>query len=88
MGRLPEKDHKVRHLRSRRPFRRSQGPILMPPTVAQLRRDIDSGLGGDKIEMSDPSAAPLGTDDEAAGHPASGERVGIAQLMRSGAGGG
>jgi hypothetical protein len=36
-------------------------------TVSQLREDIDSGRTGDKIDWSDPTAAPLGTDDEAGG---------------------
>lgn len=39
-------------------------------TVERLRRDIDAGRTGDKIPGSDPAAAPLGTDDEAAGTPA------------------
>lgn len=34
-----------------------------------LRREIDSGRTGDKIAWPDPAAAPLGTDDEAAGRP-------------------
>jgi hypothetical protein len=33
----------------------------------QLRNAIDSGMTGDKVDASDPAAAPLGTDDEAAG---------------------
>lgn len=36
-------------------------------TSAQLRRDIESGATGDKVPVLDPAAAPLGTDDEAAG---------------------
>jgi hypothetical protein len=32
----------------------------------QLRRAIDSGKTGDKTAMTDPAAAPLGSDDEAA----------------------
>ena len=39
-----------------------------PNMAAQhLRADIDSGRTGDKIPVRDPAAAPLGTDDEAAG---------------------
>ena len=38
------------------------------PTTARLRYDIDRGRGGDKVDNIDPAAAPLGTDDEAAGH--------------------
>lgn len=45
------------------------------PTVDQLRNDIDSGRTRDKVQVSDPAAAPLGADDEAAGVPASSERV-------------
>ena len=36
-------------------------------TVDQLRHDIDSGRTSDKVAWPDPAAAPLGTDDEAAG---------------------
>lgn len=39
-----------------------------PNAEAQRLRDaIDKGLTGDKIPAADPAAAPLGTDDEAAG---------------------
>jgi len=38
-------------------------------TISQLRNDIDSGRTGDKIDWPDPAAAPLGTDEEAAGTP-------------------
>lgn len=38
-------------------------------TADQLRVAIDSGRGGDKVDAVDPAAAPLGTDDEAAGTP-------------------
>src|SRR4051812_46485298 len=37
--------------------------------VDQLRAQIDRGNTGDKVAFPDPSAAPLGTDDEAAGLP-------------------
>ena len=37
--------------------------------MEQLRSDIDRGRTGDKVEASDPAAAPLGTDEEAAGTP-------------------
>ena len=36
-------------------------------TTAQVAGDIQAGLTGDKIAGFDPSAAPLGTDDEAGG---------------------
>ena len=38
-------------------------------TWERLRKDIDSGLTGDKVNFPDPAAAPLGTDSEAAGVP-------------------
>lgn len=44
----------------------------MTPTSAtslQLKDDIDSGRTGDKVDFPDPSAAPLGTDEEAGGMP-------------------
>ncbi|MFD1913096.1 hypothetical protein [Halodurantibacterium flavum] len=37
-------------------------------TSDRLRHEIDNGAG-DKVAFSDPAAAPLGTDDEAAGTP-------------------
>lgn len=40
-----------------------------PPTGAELRDRIDRGQTGDKVPVVDPAAAPLGTDDEAAGTP-------------------
>jgi hypothetical protein len=43
----------------------------MAPTSAKLKHDIDQGRGGDKVDVFDPAAAPLGTDDEAAGTPPS-----------------
>jgi hypothetical protein len=38
-----------------------------PTTASQLRAAIDAGQTRDKINYPDPAAAPLGTDDEAAG---------------------
>lgn len=35
----------------------------------KLRRDIDSGRTGDKVDASDPAAVPLGTDAEVGGTP-------------------
>lgn len=35
----------------------------------RLRKAVDSGRSGEKTPFSDPAAAPLGTDDEAAGTP-------------------
>ncbi|MFZ5779947.1 MAG: hypothetical protein ACOY4R_07035 [Pseudomonadota bacterium] len=37
--------------------------------VTRLRSDIDAGKTGDKTPGIDPAAAPLGTDEEAAGTP-------------------
>ena len=36
---------------------------------ASLRTAIDSGKTGDTVDYPDPAAAPLGTDEEAAGTP-------------------
>jgi hypothetical protein len=49
--------------------------MAKPATTAQLRDDIDHGRTGSKIHAADPAAAPLGTDEEAAGTPPSGEVV-------------
>lgn len=38
-----------------------------PDNTSRLRRDIDSGRTGDKVDFPDPAAAPLGTDAEAGG---------------------
>jgi hypothetical protein len=38
-------------------------------TSDQLRTAIDRGAAADKVAFPDPAAAPLGTDDEAAGTP-------------------
>lgn len=53
------------------------------PTVAMLQGDIDSGLTGDKNPMFDPSGAPLGTDDEAAGRPPSPLHVALARYYET-----
>ena len=39
------------------------------PTTAELKASIDAGRTGDKVPGFDPAAAPLGTDEEAAGTP-------------------
>lgn len=44
-------------------------------TAEPLRTEIDRGRTGDKVAFPDPSAAPLGTDDEAAGTPSDGETL-------------
>lgn len=48
------------------------------PTAERLRAEIDSGRTGDKVAFSDPAAAPLGADDEAAGHSPGPEEVALA----------
>jgi hypothetical protein len=48
-------------------------------TPDQLRRDIDRGRSGDKIDWPDPASAPLGTDEEAAGTPLTPDRVDAAR---------
>jgi hypothetical protein len=48
-------------------------------TSSRLRHEIDQGLAGDKVKGSDPAAAPLGTDDEAAGQPPTTEQVALAR---------
>lgn len=48
------------------------------PHAAELRRAIDDGRSGDKVAHPDPAAAPLGTDDEAAGAAPGPERVAMA----------
>ena len=42
----------------------------MPPTVDRIRADISGERTGEKVGFPDLAAAPLGTDDEAGGHPA------------------
>ena len=41
----------------------------MVRTTDKLRHHISRGKSGDKVDWPDPAAAPLGTDDEAAGRP-------------------
>jgi len=48
------------------------------PTSDRLRADIDTGREGDKVGFVDPAAAPLGTDDEAAGTPPTNEQLRMA----------
>lgn len=44
-------------------------PDAEPDNPSRLRDAIDRGRTGDKVAAEDPAAAPLGTDDEAGGHP-------------------
>jgi hypothetical protein len=46
--------------------------------VEQLRAAIDRGATVGKVAASDPAAAPLGADDEAAGTPPEKHRVALA----------
>ena len=53
-----------------------------PSHTARVRHAVDSGDTRDKISYPDPAAAPLGTDDEAAGRspppggpPQKGDRI-------------
>jgi hypothetical protein len=59
----------------------------MAPTTAKLKHDIDRGRAGDKVDVFDPAAAPLGTDDEAAGTPPSAEAVAKAHQEEIGSAG-
>jgi len=52
-------------------------------TAEQLRDDIDSGRTGDKVCAPDPTVAPLGTDDEAAGYPPSPEAIALARKLEN-----
>jgi hypothetical protein len=53
-------------------------------TVDQLRADIDSHRTRDKVAASDPAAAPLGTDEEAAGTPLSSKAIELARAEEVG----
>jgi hypothetical protein len=58
-------------------------PDSAQPNAAMLKADIDSGRTGDKTGVFDPGLSPLGTDDEAAGHPPSALRVALARFHES-----
>jgi hypothetical protein len=58
-------------------------PDPRPRTADSLRADIDRGLTGDKIPGSDPAAAPLGTDAEAAGAPPTRREVDLEARSRT-----
>src|SRR5690554_4435714 len=49
------------------------------PPAAALGDELDRGKGRDKIPYPDPAAAPLGTDDEAAGTPVTPEQMDMAR---------
>lgn len=48
------------------------------PHPVKLAAALDRGAGRDKVSSGDPAAAPLGTDEEAAGTPISPDAVQIA----------
>jgi hypothetical protein len=54
-------------------------PASERPTTAMLKADIDSGRTGDKVAHYDPGLSQLGTDDEAAGHTPSHDRIALAR---------
>lgn len=58
--------------------RPAPAPVSTTSTAQELKGAIDSGRTGDKVAFDDPGAAPLGTDDEAAGTPDTAERVALA----------
>lgn len=53
-------------------------------TASALRHGIDRGEASDKVAFPDPAAAPLGTDDEAAGFPPTREQVRMAAAAELG----
>lgn len=71
------------------PTDRKHGDISAPNErsgaagAARLRDRIDRGAGGDKVAFQDPAAAPLGTDDEAAGTPPSAAQVSTAMQQEA-----
>lgn len=57
----------------------------MPDNPQQLKTAIDTGRTGDKIDQGyDPSLSPLGTDDEAGGHPNTPAQVRVARRLETG----
>jgi len=52
-------------------------------TADQLRHDIDSGRTRDKVCAPDPTVAPLGTDEEAAGYPPPPEAIALARRLEN-----
>lgn len=61
-------------------------PVASPDDLTSdaLRHALDRGRGSDKTDFSDPAAAPLGTDDEAAGHPPSRDQLRMAAAAELG----
>jgi hypothetical protein len=73
---VPTSDHREAAGKRQKPGRPE------PAQTDRLRADIDRGRTGDKVPASDPSAAPLGTDDEAGGTPADVARTRLAAQQR------
>lgn len=63
-------------------------PPEPPANPDRLRQRIDRGKGADKVDFPDPAAAPLGTDDEAAGTPITQEQLQTAMAHETRPGGG
>ena len=61
-----------------KPPRPATGSDAEEATADQLRDAIDRGATGDKVPAQDPAAAPLGTDEEAAGVPLQSRELGDA----------
>lgn len=55
-------------------------------TVAQLKRDIETGRTGDKVGGFDPAASPLGTDEEAGGTRPAAEIIALERVRQARAG--
>lgn len=60
------------------PPQRGRVPASTTPTAQELKGAIDAGCTGDKLASDSLAAAPLGTDDEAAGTPDTPGRVAMA----------
>jgi succinate dehydrogenase / fumarate reductase, cytochrome b subunit len=73
-------------VQKRDPRQPSIGRASTTPTAQELKGAIDSGRTGDKVASYDPGAAPLGTDDEAAGTPDTPDRVALAMQQELGNG--
>lgn len=54
--------------------------------ASRLRKEIDAGASRDKVAFPDPAAAPLGTDDEAAGTPVRRQQAASARAQEGGRG--
>jgi hypothetical protein len=57
--------------------------MSLPENTDRLRAEIDSGRTGEKVPAADPAAAPLGTDEEAAGTPTAPEAIAQARQQET-----